>query len=162
MLRRREVAGAPKRRSDEAWAAIVDLIADTLDHSPVIDRAAVVSALSAAQAVGPRLVAGRHLETRPLVLVAEPVRVSIYTVSGLAALDLEENLAPVPGGASASNWMAYLPAPAPLEAEVVTAVKGSIHLSVDEPPDGTIRAAAAGGGLLDLDALRGLLEEEER
>ena len=162
MLRWRQVAAAPQRRADEAWAAIVDLIADTLDRSPVIDRPDVVAALAVVETVGPLLVAGRHLETQPLVLVADPVRVSIYTVSGVAALDLEENLAPVAGGASASAWMAYLPAPAPLEADVAKAVKGSSHLSVDKPPDGTIKAAAAGGGLLDLDALKHLLEEEEQ
>jgi hypothetical protein len=161
LLRRREVAAAPRRRADEAWATIVDLVADTLDRSHAIARADVLAAFASTEAIGPRLVAARHLEAVPLVLVAEPVRVSIYTVSGAAALDLEENLAPVPGGVSASTWVAYLPTPAALEADVTAAAQTSTHLSVDKPPDGTIKAAAD-GRLLDLHALTRLLKEEER
>jgi hypothetical protein len=38
MLRRRDIAASPARRADEAWAIVVELIADTLDRSTAIDR----------------------------------------------------------------------------------------------------------------------------
>ncbi|MDQ1501623.1 MAG: hypothetical protein QOI86_4963 [Actinomycetota bacterium] len=160
MLRRRDIAAAPHRRADEAWAAIVLLIADTLDRSDTIDRAEVVAAFAAVDAVGTRLVAGRHLEKRPVVLVADPVHLSIYTVSGAEALKLEENLAPVPGGGSVSAWKVYLPAPAPLDDQVAAAVAGSTHLSVEDPPAEMVKARAESGGLIDLDALTKRLRED--
>ena len=101
MLRRRDIAASPVRRADEAWAVIVQLLADTLDRSASIDRAEVLDAFGVAGIIGPRLVAARHLERSPVVLVADPVHLSIYTVSGVEALSIEENLGPVPGGSSA-------------------------------------------------------------
>ena len=38
MLRRRDIAASPARPADEAWAVIVELIADTLDRSAAIER----------------------------------------------------------------------------------------------------------------------------
>jgi hypothetical protein len=152
MLRRRDIAASPTRRADEAWAAVVQLIVDTLERSETIDTADVLAALNVAGAVGPRLVGGRHLEQCPVVLVADPVRLSIYTVSGADAVSLEENLAPVPGGASASNWKVYIPAPEPLAIDVAAAVAGSAHLSADPPPASVVKALAA-SDLIDLDAL---------
>lgn len=162
MLRRRDIAAAPRRHADEAWGAIVELIVNTLDRSDTIERADVVAAFGRVEAVGARLIAGRHLEIKPIVLEADPVRVSIYTVSGANALNLDENLSPVPGGASATDWKVYVPASAPLDAEVTAAVAGSSHLSTDEPPGGVVKAGTETGGLIDLTALAQLLKEDPR
>jgi hypothetical protein len=123
MLRRRDVAASPVRRADEAWTVIVELIADTLDRSAAIDRADVLDAFGVAAIIGPRLVAARHLEKSPVVLVAELVHLSICTVSGVEAISIEENLGPVPGGSSASTWRVHLPAPDPLNADITAAVR---------------------------------------
>ena len=84
---------------------------------------------------------------------------TISTVSGTAALSLEENLNPIPGGASAETFMIYLPAPAPavLAQAVKDAAKTSPHLSADAPPEpageATAARASTGVGVIDLDAL---------
>ena len=159
MLRRRDIAASPVRRADEAWAVIVDLIADTLDRSGAIDRADVLEAFGPAEIIGPRLVAARHLEKSPVVLVADPVHLSIYTVSGVEAISLEENLGPVPGGSSASTWKVHLPAPEPLTADVTAAVADSDHLTTDTPPSTVVKSAAS-AELLDLDALARRLSQD--
>ncbi len=159
MLRRRDIAASPARRADEAWAVIMDLIADTLDRSTAIDRADVLDAFGVAGIIGPRLVAARHLEKRPVVLVADPVHLSVYTVSGAEAISTEENLGPVPGGSSASTWRVHLPAPEPLNADVTAAVADSDHLTTDIPPSTVVKSAAS-AELLDLDALARRLSQD--
>jgi hypothetical protein len=158
MLRRRDIAASPVRRADEAWAVIVQLLADTLDRSASIDRAEVLDAFGVAGIIGPRLVAARHLERSPVVLVADPVHLSIYTVSGVEALSIEENLGPVPGGSSASTWRVHVPAPEPLTADIIAALAGSAHLTTEAPP-ATVGKSAASTELLDLDALARRLSE---
>lgn len=93
---------------------------------------------------------------------ADPVHLSIYTVSGAEALQIDENLAPVPGGASASVWKVYVPAPEPLRADVTEAATQSAHLSAEDPPVGVVRAAAENGSLIDFGALAQRLREGER
>jgi hypothetical protein len=159
MLRRRDIAASPARHADEAWAVIVELIADTLDRSAAIERAAVLDAFTAAGTIGPRLVAARHLEKSPVVLVADPVHLSIYTVSGVEAISIEENLGPVPGGSSASTWKVHLPAPEPLNADITAAVTGSDHLTTEAPPSAAVKSTAS-AELLDLDALARRLSED--
>jgi len=159
MLRRRDIAASPARRADEAWAVIVELIADTLDRSAAIDRTDVVDAFGVAGIIGPRLVAARHLEKSPVVLVADPVHLSIYTVSGVEAISIEENLGPVPGGSSASTWKVHLPAPEPLNADITAAVAGSDHLTTDTPPSTFVKSTAS-AELLDLDALTRRLSQD--
>jgi hypothetical protein len=152
MLRRRDVAASPVRRADEAWAVIVELIADTLDRSAAIERADVLECFNAAGTIGPRLVAARHLEQSPVVLVADSVHLSVYTVSGAEAISIEENLGPVPGGSSALTWKVHLPAPEPLDADITAAVAGSDHLTTEAPPSAAVKSTAS-AELLDLDAL---------
>ncbi len=159
MLRRRDIAASPVRHADEAWGVIVELIADTLDRSNVIKRADVLDACTVAETVGPRLVAGRHLERTPVVLVADPVHLSIYTVSGAEAFAIEENLTPVPGGSTASTWTVYLPDPETLTADITAAVAGSKHLTSVAPPTVLVKRAAT-EELLDLDALARRLSED--
>ena len=158
MLRRREIAASPVRRADEAWDAVVELIADTLDRSGSIERSEVMEALGGLAAVGPRLVAARHLEKSPVVLNAEPVHLSIYTVSGAEAMNLEENLAPVPGGASATSWKVYVPASEPLGADISAAVAGSASITTEPPPDAVVKAAQA-ADVFDRHALARRLNE---
>jgi len=159
MLRRRDVAASPARRADEAWAVIVQLIADTLDRSAVIERADVLNSFTAAGTIGPRLVAARHLEKSPVVLVADPVHLSIYTVSGVEAISIEENLGPVPGGSCASTWTVHLPTPEPLNADITAALADSDHLTTETPPSAALKSTAS-AELLDLDALGRRLSQD--
>lgn len=159
MLRRREVAASPARRADEAWDVVVGLIADTLDRSESIERSEVMEGLAALAVVGPRLVAARHLEKSPVVLVADPVHLSISTVSGVEAMKLDENLAPVPGGASATTWKVHVPAPEPIGSDVAAAIAGSACVTAEPPPD-TIVKAPQTAEVFDLDALARRLRED--
>lgn len=159
MLRRRDIAASPVRPADEAWIVIVELIADTLDRSAAIERADVLDAFGVAGVIGPRLVAARHLEKSPVVLVADPVHLSVYTVSGVEAISIEENLGPVPGGSSASTWRVHLPSPEPLNADITAAIAGSDHLTTETPPSAAVKSTAS-AELLDLDALARRLSED--
>jgi len=158
MQRHRDIAAAPRRSAIATWQTITDLVADTLDRSPHIDRADVESVMATAATVGLPLVAGGHLDQHPLTLVADPVYCTISTVSGTAALSLEESSNPVLGGVQATEFVLHLPTPEPLEELVRAAAERSPHLSADPPSDLETRAEAAdrgvrGGGLVDLEAL---------
>jgi hypothetical protein len=157
LRRHRDIGAAPSRSATAAWQAITDLVVDTLDRSPHIDRADVESVMAIAAAVGRPLVAGGHLDQHPLTLVADPVHCTIRTVSGTAALSLEENLNPIPGGGQATGFTLHLPTPDPLEDVVRAAAERSPHLSADPPPDLATHVEAGDGkvqdGLVDLEAL---------
>jgi hypothetical protein len=61
--------------------------------------------------------------------------VAITVRIGEAALSVEENLNPVPGGLSAgSEWTLHLPAAGALDQAPRTALVGAAHLSCDPPP----------------------------
>ncbi len=144
-MRRRTIASSPVRPATDAWATIGTLVADTLDRSAVISRDAVEAVFSTAAGLGRQMVAGGHLERHDLVLVAAPVHLAIRTVSGAAAITLEENLDPVPGGASATGWMVHLPTPDPL-AQLVRELANRVeHLSAEPAPVEVERAATANG-----------------
>lgn len=152
MQRRRRVAAAPERTTSETSGTISDLIRDSLTRAEKIDLNEVDGALAKARPAFLALIAGGHLDAHPLVLVAGALHLSMTTVSGDGALTLEENLAAVPGAASASDWTLYLPAPDPL-GPMVTKVAGSHrNLSVGEPPAEAASVEAA-SSLVDLDAL---------
>ncbi|WP_201247720.1 MULTISPECIES: hypothetical protein [Frankia] len=108
------MAASPVRSASATWTVITDLIADTVAQSSSLSRDEAGRAMSAAEAVGRMLIAGGHLNKHPVTLVAGKVHCEITTVSGAAALTLEENLNPVPGAAGADDFMIYLPSPAPL------------------------------------------------
>jgi hypothetical protein len=154
MQRRREVAAAPERTTSETSETISDLIRDSLARAEKIDLTDVDGALATARPAFLALIAGGHLDTHPLVLVAGALHLSMTTVSGDGALTLEENLAAVPGGASASasDWTLYLPTPDPLGPMVTKVAESHRNLSVGEPPAETASAEAA-SSLVDLDAL---------
>jgi hypothetical protein len=133
LQRHRDIAGAPERSAGEAWEIITALVADTLERSDAIQRTVVEAALAHADGIGRMLIAGGHLETHPLVIVAGRLWLEIRTVSGDDALTLEENLGPVPGAADAEHFVVFLPSPAPLASFVKDVVEGDDHLSADEP-----------------------------
>ena len=99
MQRHRDIAAAPRRPASATWQAITDLMADTLDRSPNITRREVENVLLTARIAGLPLVAGGHLDTHSITLIAGQVNCTIGTVSGTGALSLDENLGPIPGGA---------------------------------------------------------------
>lgn len=154
MQRRRQVAASPERTTSETAATISELIHDSLARADNFDLSDVDDALAKARPAFLALVAGGHLDVNPLVLVAGALYLSITTVSGDRALTLEENLAAVPGAASATEWTLYLPTPDPLGAMVNEIAGSHPRLSVAEPPGDTDTAAAeAASSLVDLDAL---------
>ena len=133
MQRHREIASSPGRSAGEAWDTITALVGDTLDRSATIERPVVEATLGHAEGIGRMLIAGGHLETDPLVIVAGQLWLELNTVSGDDALTLEENLNPVPGAADAQDFMIFLPSPAPLATLVKNVVNGDDCLSADDP-----------------------------
>jgi len=155
MQRRRTIACAPARGTSQAWEVLSDLLIDTLDRSAHIERADVEAALNGAGGVGRQLIAGGHLESKPITLVAEDLYLEITTVSGDEALTLEENLNPVPGGAPVREWTVHLPPCEPLAAHVEAAAATHDRLSADPPPAPSAATdAAATEAAVDHDALR--------
>lgn len=153
MLRRRSVAAAPARSASETWQVIANLLADTLDRSPNIERADVEDATRHAAGVGRMLVAGGHLERDPITLVAGELQLEIIAVSGDEALSIDENLNPVPGGASADAWTIHLPPCPPLTSVVEDAAEGHEHLS-SKPAVSAVAKASRGAQTLDEGALQ--------
>ena len=122
----------------------------------MVPEGSVGEELSVLDGLGPAMIAGGHLESKGLVLCDVGLHVTITVLTADAALRLNENLNPVPGGASATEgWMLYLPLPGALDANVKAAAKRSVHLSV-EPAPNSAPAAKKGeaASAIDLDALR--------
>lgn len=153
MKRLRKVAAAPERTAGEAWETITDLLADTLERSEEIERPEVERAMQAAGGVGRQLVSGGHLRKNPLILVAGEMWLEIEVLSGNAAVGLEENLNPVPGGGGASHWTLYLPPVEPLAKLVRAAAKEDEHLSAAEPKALAERSSSAKAATFDDAAL---------
>lgn len=153
MRRTREVAASPVRSASATWTVITDLVADTVAQSSALSRDEAVQAMTAAEAVGRMLIAGGHLHKHPITLAAGKVHCEIITVSGTAALTLEENLNPVPGAAGADDFTIYLPSPAPLQEQVKAAADEHTRLSDAAPPVAETKAASS-GPLIDREALR--------
>jgi len=153
MQRHRDIAAAPRRAATATWQAITDLVADTLDRSPHLARVEVEMVLLTARPAGLPLVAGGHLDKHPITLVAGPVNCTIGTISGTAALSLDENLGPIPGGASATGFTVHLPTPNPLEELVRKTAQRSPHLSAEPPARMEATASGDRRELVDLEAL---------
>ncbi|MDQ7806259.1 hypothetical protein Q5425_21155 [Amycolatopsis sp. A133] len=141
------------RSASATWTVIADLVADTVAQSSALLRDEAVQAMAVAEAAGRMLIAGGHLHKHPITLVAGKVYCEITTVSGTAALALEENLNPVPGAAGADAFMIYLPSPAPLQQQVKEAANAHARLSDGSPPTEQTKAASS-GPLIDREALR--------
>ncbi len=159
MERTRLIAAAPMRSASEAWRVLSTLLADTLERSSAVPTGSVAEELAPLKGLGPALIAGGHLESKGLVLVDNDLHLTIRVLTADAALDVEENLNPVPGGASATDgWILYLPSAGPLDNAVKAAAKNSPHLSTDDPPTSAPveKSGAVSHSLIDIDALRGL------
>ncbi len=158
MERHRTIAASPIRSAAEAWEVVTTLIADTLERSSVVPAGSVSAELAALDGLGPALIAGGHLESKGLVLCDAGLHVTVTVVTADAALGVEENPNPVPGGANATDgWTLYIPLPGALDASVEAAAKRSSHLSVETPPKSAPAAKAKkdeAGSAIDLDALR--------
>jgi hypothetical protein len=159
MQRYRQIAGPPFRTATAAWEVVAALITDTLIASDRITATDVTIALTPLNGLGAALIAGGHLESAPLVLVSNGLHVSLTVATGDAAVGVEENLNPVPGGSAATtDWILHIPAPAPLASILATTEKQSSHLSIDPAPaDSPVEASTVvDAGLVDLSALDGL------
>ena len=158
MKRQRTIAAAPVRSAAEAWQVVSTLLADTLERSPAIPVGSVDQELAPLSGLGPALIAGGHLESKGLVLVDVDLHLTVSVMTADAALEVEENLNPVPGGASATEgWILYLPQVGPLDTSIAAAVKKSSHLSADPPPTSAPSAKTEGRSresLIDVEALR--------
>lgn len=158
MERQRTIAAAPVRSAAEAWQVVSTLLADTLERSPAIPVGSVVQELEPLFGLGPALIAGGHLESKGLVLVDVGLHLTISIMTADAALKVEENLNPVPRGASTiEGWILYLPQVGALAASIAAAVKKSAHLSADPPPTSAPTSKAESHSresLIDLEALR--------
>jgi hypothetical protein len=159
MERTRLIAAAPVRSASEAWQVLGTLLSDTLERSSSVPTGSVAAALANLNGLGPALIAGGHLESKGIVLVDEGLHVTIRVLTADAALDVEENLNPVPGGASATDgWTVYFPPAGPLDKTLNSAVKSSSHLSTAEPPASAPaqKTESTNKSVIDVDALRGL------
>ena len=143
MNRNRTIAGAPIRSAANAWQLVSTLLAETLERSPAIPTGSVATELAPLRGLGPALIAGGHFESKGLVLIDAGLHLTVFVMTADAALAVDENLNPVPGGAGATNhWTLHLPSAGPLDASIAAAVKRSPHLSADTPPT-TVPAAKA-------------------
>jgi hypothetical protein len=159
MERTRLISAAPIRSASEAWQVLSTLLADTLERSSSVPPGSVAKELALLKGLGPALIAGGHLESKGLVVVDSGLHLTIRVLTADAALSVEENLNPVPGGAAATNrWILYLPSAGPLDIAVKAAAKNSSHLSTDDPPASAPaeKSDRASRSLIDVDALRGL------
>ncbi len=159
MERTRFIAAAPVRSASEAWLVVSALLADTLELSSAVPSGSVFKELAPLKGLGPALIAGGHLESKGLVLVDKGLHLTIRVLTADAALDVEENPNPVPGGASATaGWTLYLPSTGALDNAVQAAVKNSTHLSTDAPPASAPaeKSDGASRSLIDVNALRSL------
>jgi len=157
MQRRRTIAASPIRSAGEAWRTAVELISVTLERSDKVEIGSVARELSSFDGLGPALVAGGHLEKEGLVVVDEGLHLTIVLPTADAALDVEENLNPVPGGAGATDeWMLYVPKVEPLAVALSEAASNSEHVSLETPPsdEKPKSVSASAGDPIDLAALR--------
>lgn len=155
--RHREIAASPARSAGQAWSAIGDLVATTLDRSTSIDRHDVDGVFVALMPAGRALVSGGHLDRDAITVVAGSLHLTINCISGERALTLidEENLNQVPGAATATDWTIYLPRPGGLGLLIDDVVKGVSHVSTDAaPPEDTPLRADAGKVVSSIDFSR--------
>jgi hypothetical protein len=151
--RRRTIAAAPVRGVSQAWSIVSKLVVDTLARAQSIDASKVDAELRSFANSARILIAGGHLATHPLVLVAASLHLTIETVSGDDAFEVEENLNAVPGAASADDWKLHLAAPDHLQKWLAEAIADHPHLTVEEPPVlSEFEKKAANGPLVDMEA----------
>ena len=164
MQSQRTIAAAPIRNAHVAWEIVVDLLSRTLELSADVPAGSVAQGLAPLEGLGLALIAGGHLESKGLVLVDIGMHLTIFVKTADAALAVEENLNPVPGGAdSTDGWILHLPRVGALDPSIAVAADQSRHLSVDQPPKSAPASSTAnvsGRSLIDLEAF-GRLESDQ-
>lgn len=152
MERHRDIAASPARTVGATWDAITDLVVETLGRSPTIDGLVVREAFGSIAPGGQALVAAGHLDKLRITVVADPLRLTIGTVSGAAAFRAleDETVGPVPGAATAEAWTAYLPRPSGLARLLDEVVEGIDHVSTAAPPAEAAEARTSSALSLDL------------
>ena len=160
MKRHRTIAAAPIRSAADAWQVVSTLIAETLERSPALPAGSVTTELATLGGLGSALIAGGHLESKGLVLIDIGFYLTVFVATGDAALNVDENLNPIPGGATATaGWTLHLPAVEPLNASIAAAVDRSSHLSAATPPPAPPTDNAQGHAAespIDLEALQNM------
>lgn len=157
MKRTRQIAGSPFRDATDAWVTLRELVANSVSASPAFSETSVRTELRALDGLGAALVGGGHLDVDGVTLVADPIYVTITIASGDKAFQCDENLAPIPGGASATSWNLYLPDITTLHKPLADLADSLAHVHLGKPPayvektaeSATIDAAAfrASGGI---------------
>lgn len=160
MHRNRTIAASPTRSGAAAWAVVTRLLADTLERSDAIPEASVEASLARMGGLAAALIAGGHFDATPLVLVDKGLHVSIRVVRGDQALSVQENLEPIPGGASATaEWVLHMSAPTHLAGALTAAAEGNSHVSTSPAPEykeNTQASVAGAASSINRDALRAL------
>ena len=102
------------------------------------------------------MVASNLFDAHPLVLTAGDLDLTIIIKSNDDAFAVDENLDPVPGGASApASWKLYLPKRGSTTSAVEEAAQGSSHVFAGKPQRTALAASASSpGASVDMDALR--------
>ena len=153
--RHRTIPGPPVQSARMAWIQIADLISGTLALARALDQAEVTRDLDHLNTLGPMLVSAGHLERDPITLVATPLYLTVDTVSGELAFNVDERESSVTGAAAASDWELWLPEPATMTAWVRDAVSGHPRLKAGTPPDPQLaKAADPAAASIDMDAFR--------
>lgn len=154
-VRRRNVAGSPERTASAAASTVIDMITETLIPATAIDAAVVADELHAAEPVIRSLIAAKELGEKPVVLVADPLRLEIRVVCASNAIDMNEQLGKVAGAAQASGWCLHVPPGATLGSWVTDALAPLTHITTDPAPAVAKRAVESVSEMaIDLDALR--------
>lgn len=156
MKRHRDVAAAPVRSPSETWRTIAEIVVTTLERSPGVPRAEAEAAMAAAAPAGLALIAGGYLDRHPITLIAGTVDCTIQTVTGTRAFDVDENLNPVPGAGTATQFTVHLPSPEPHGGLVRRVADSHPGLSAEEPSAPAQEDTARSGSFIDLAALERL------
>jgi hypothetical protein len=157
VYRTRQIGASPRRPAGDAWQTGKDLIVATLERSSQIVTGTVAPALAPLDGVATALIAAGHLDSRPMALVDGDLHVDLQFINGDASFTVEENLAPIPGGATATtNWKVYVNPPTHLAAVVDAACAGSAHLVRGTAPAAVESTSSSrqGSWEIDPDALR--------
>lgn len=130
------------------------LLAETLERSPAVAVGSVADALSPVAGVAASIAASATSAEPPFTLIAGSLDLDFHIVRGDDAFAVEENLEPVPGGASApDDWVLYVRPPNHLTDAVQDAIVGLDHLRVGEPQRSQPIEASAAAVTIDESAL---------
>jgi hypothetical protein len=148
--RTRKIAGTPVRSAADAWSTVKTLLTDTLERSSEIPDGSVACALAPLDGLASAIAASGAAAAAPFAVIAGDLHLDIYIVRGDDAFAIEEDLGPVPGGASApSTWVLYIQPPTHLVDATTTVVDGTEHLEVGKPSTTEAKSRTAAGTATD-------------